>query len=140
MKNTKSKVTSIRVDPELYEKFKEVVEVEGKQVSTVLSEMMEKHVERVAKSQKYNMECDERFKAIFRKYHLNGEIEFEKIANYSYAETSGTHFPSFSFANGIAQQQIARHEFNPAKTKTFIENFENFEGVKVTGILLIEEK
>lgn len=134
---SKSKVTSIRVDPELYEKFKEAIEAEGKQVSTVLSEVMEKHVEKVSKEREWNRLTTERMRAIYQKNSLNGGIEFEKISRYTYAETRGTSYPDFSFANQIAQQQIARHEFDPAKTKTFIENFED---VKVTGILLIEEK
>lgn len=134
---TKSKVTSIRVGPEIYEKFKEVVEVEGRQVSTVLSEMMEKHVEKVSKKRESNRLTTERMRTIYQKNSLSGQIEFEKIFRYTYAETSGTPYPDFSFANQIAQQQIVTHEFDPMKTKTFIENFED---VKVTGILLIEEK
>lgn len=41
---TKSKVTSIRVEPELYERFKSILESQGKQVSDSVSEFIENHV------------------------------------------------------------------------------------------------
>lgn len=67
---TKSKVTSIRVEPELYEKFKEAVEAEGRQVSAVVSGMMNKHVE------SYEMQMDLR-----QRNHNRLKIGFDKIKN-----------------------------------------------------------
>lgn len=138
----KSKVTSIRVDPELYEKFKEAVDYQGKQVSSVVASMMADHVNSVEKMVVANKQANVRKTTFIQKLELNGDFQPMKTSRIAYAELTsmfsvGLGETNSSLMSRIIQNEISRHQFDPAKTKTFVEKY---EGTDITGILLVEEK
>lgn len=137
MKNTKSKVTSIRVDPELYEKFKEAVDYQGKQVSSVVARMMVDHVNSVEKMVVANKQANVRKAAFIQKLELSGDFQPMKTSRIAYAELISMFFVGSGEMEPSLIPTIIRLQFDPARTKTFVEQF---EGTNITGILLVEEK
>lgn len=138
----KSKVTSIRVDPELYKKFKEAVDYQGKQVSSVVASMMVGHINSVEKMVEANKQANVRKTAFIQKLELSGDFQPMKTSRLAYAELTSMFSVGLGETNSslmptIIQDEISRHQFDPARTKTFVEQF---EGTNITGILLVEEK
>ena len=83
---SKSKVTSIRVEPELYNKFKKTVELQNKQVSSVVSEFMSKHIEQHEMKMELFETRRNRIKVGFDK--IKNEIDWSKVSRYSFTSIS----------------------------------------------------
>lgn len=79
---TKSKVTSIRVEPELYDKFKEVVEAEGRQVSAVVCRMMNRHIESHEMQMDLRQRNHDRLKIGFDK--IKDQIDWSKVSRHTF--------------------------------------------------------
>lgn len=86
---TKSKVTSIRVDSEVYAEFKEVVAKEGKQVSAVMNEMMQKHIEQHKTIHYISWQNQNRIKVGFDK--IKDQIDWSKVSRHAFVSVSAIH-------------------------------------------------
>ena len=120
---TKSKVTSIRVEPELYEKFKEAVEVEGRQVSAVVSGMMNKHVESYEMQMDLRQRNHNRLKIGFDK--IKNEIDWTKVSKHTFITISLNQIVNSRISlNLLVENQIKETGFkNPRYIKLETGNY-----------------
>ena len=135
--SNKSKVTSIRVDSEIYDKFKDIVAEEGKQVSAAMNKMMQKHIEQHETILYCSQQEHNRIKAGFEK--IKDQIDWTKVSRYTFSSVSsyvgvGQNLPNF--IDSVIKREIQRTEMqNPI---AYI--LETDGGFNKIDLLIIEPK